>query len=117
MEDLRLAEKIMRGKKVKEGVRAIVVPASQEVYLAALKEGLLESFVKSEVSVANPNCGPCFGGHMGILTEGESCISTSNRNFVGRMGSPRSKVYLASPATVASSAIMGRITDPRFMET
>ena len=116
MEDLRLAEKIMRGKKVKEGVRAIVVPASQEVYLTALKEGLLESFINSEVTVANPNCGPCFGGHMGILAEGESCISTSNRNFVGRMGSPKSKVYLASPATVAASAIMGKITDPRHME-
>jgi 3-isopropylmalate/(R)-2-methylmalate dehydratase large subunit len=116
MEDLRLAERIMRGRKVKEGVRAIVVPASQEVYLTALKEGILKSFVKSEVTVANPNCGPCFGGHMGILTEGESCVSTSNRNFVGRMGSPKSKVYLASPATVAASAIMGRITDPRHLE-
>jgi len=116
MEDLRLAERIMRGRKVKEGVRAIVVPASQEVYLTALKEGILKSFVKSEVTVANPNCGPCFDGHMGILTEGESYVSTSNRNFVGRMGSPKSKVYLASPATVAASAIMGRITDPRHLE-
>ncbi len=116
MEDLRIAAKILRGKKVKKGVRALVIPASREVYTSAMQEGMLETFVKADVLVCNPACGPCYGGHLGLLAEGETCVSTSNRNFVGRMGSPNARVYLASPATVAASAITGKITDPRTLE-
>jgi 3-isopropylmalate/(R)-2-methylmalate dehydratase large subunit len=116
LEDLQIAAKILHGKKVKQGVRTLVIPASQEVYMAAMKEGLLETFVKAGVLVCNPNCGPCYGGHLGLLAAGETCISSTNRNFVGRMGSPKSLVYLASPATVAASSITGKITDPRTFE-
>jgi 3-isopropylmalate/(R)-2-methylmalate dehydratase large subunit len=116
LEDLRLAAKIVKGKKVKDGVRMLVIPASQEVYLQALKEGLLEIFIKAGGSVGNPTCGPCLGGHLGILASEEVCVSSSNRNFIGRMGSPKANVYLASPATVAASALTGRITDPRKLE-
>jgi 3-isopropylmalate/(R)-2-methylmalate dehydratase large subunit len=116
IEDLRLAASIIKGKKVKNGVRMLITPASQEVYLNALKEGLLEIFVKSGAYVCSPTCGACFGGHMGLLADGETCISSSNRNFVGRMGSPKAKIYLASPATVAASAIKGEITDPRELK-
>lgn len=117
LEDLELAAKILRGKRVKKGVRMLVTPASSEVYLQALKMGLLEVFIKAGAYVCNPTCGACFGGHMGLLAAGEVCISSSNRNFVGRMGSPEAKIYLASPATVAASAIEGKITDPRrFVE-
>ncbi len=116
LEDLRVAAKILQGRKVKRGVRALVIPASQEVYSAAMKEGLLETFVKAEVLVCNPACGPCYGGHLGLLTAGETCAATVNRNFVGRMGSQKAKVYLASPATVAASAISGKLTDPRTLE-
>ncbi len=115
IEDLREAERIMRGRKIKDNVRALIVPASQEIYSRAMEEGLLKTFVDAGAVVCNPNCGPCFGGHMGLLTAGEVCISTSNRNFVGRMGSPQSRVYLASPATAAASAITGKITDPRTL--
>jgi len=94
----------------------LVTPASQEVYLDALKEGLLEIFVESGAYVCSPTCGACFGGHMGLLADGETCISSSNRNFVGRMGSPKAKIYLASPATVAASAVKGEITDPRKLK-
>lgn len=117
LEDLRLAAQIIKGKKVAKGVRLIVIPASQEIYLNAVNEGLIKTFMESGAAVGNPNCGPCLGGHMGILAEGEACISTSNRNFIGRMGSTKSFVYLASPATVAASAITGKITDPSKMET
>jgi 3-isopropylmalate/(R)-2-methylmalate dehydratase large subunit len=113
LEDLRIAAKILEGKKVKDGVRLIVIPASQEVYLEALKEGLLEVFVKAGAYVGPATCGPCLGGHFGLLADGEVCISSTNRNFVGRMGSPKSKVYLASPATVAASALTGKITNPK----
>ncbi len=113
LEDLRVAAKILEGKKVKDGVRLIVIPASQEVYLEALKEGLLEVFVKAGAYVGPATCGPCLGGHFGLLADGEVCISSTNRNFVGRMGSPKSKVYLASPATVAASALTGKITNPK----
>ncbi|MCJ7721102.1 homoaconitase large subunit [Candidatus Bathyarchaeota archaeon] len=113
LEDLRPAAQILKGKKIARGIRLIVIPASQEIYLNALNEGLIKTFMESGATVGNPNCGPCLGGHMGILAEGEACISTSNRNFVGRMGSTKSFVYLASPATVAASAITGKITDPR----
>ena len=113
LEDLRSAAQILKGKKIARGVRLVVIPASQEIYLNAINEGLIKTFMGAGAIVGNPNCGPCLGGHMGILAEGEACISTSNRNFIGRMGSTKSFVYLASPATVAASAITGKITDPR----
>jgi homoaconitate hydratase family protein len=113
LEDLRLAAGILKGKKVKDGVRMLVIPASQEVYLQALREGLIEIFIEAGGSVSNSTCGPCLGGHLGILASEEVCVSSSNRNFIGRMGSPEASVYLASPATVAASALTGRITDPR----
>jgi 3-isopropylmalate/(R)-2-methylmalate dehydratase large subunit len=113
LEDLRSAAQILKGKKIVRSVRLVVIPASQEIYLNALNEGLIKTFMESGATIGNPNCGPCLGGHMGILAEGEACISTSNRNFIGRMGSTKSFVYLASPATVAASALTGKITDPR----
>ena len=112
VEDLRAAAMILKGKKINRGVRMIVTPASQEVYLQALREGYLEIFVEAGAIVSNPTCGACFGGHMGLLAPGEVCISTSNRNFVGRMGSPEAEIYLASPVTVAASALAGRIVNP-----
>lgn len=116
LEDLRLAAGILKGKKVKDGVRMLIIPASQEVYLQALREGLIEILIEAGGSVSNPTCGPCLGGHLGILASDEICVSSSNRNFIGRMGSPEASVYLASPATVAASALTGRITDPRQLE-
>ncbi|MFW9823074.1 MAG: aconitase family protein, partial [Candidatus Thorarchaeota archaeon] len=93
--------------------RMVIIPASKEIYQNALKEGLIEIFINSGAVVGHSTCGPCIGGHLGVLGPGEICISSSNRNFIGRMGSPSSQVYLASPATVAASALKGRITDPR----
>ncbi|MEM1530190.1 MAG: homoaconitase large subunit [Candidatus Bathyarchaeia archaeon] len=117
LEDLEVAARILKGRHVKKGVRMLVTPASSEVYLEALRSGLLEVFVRAGAYVCNPACGACFGGHMGLLAAGEVCISSSNRNFIGRMGSPEAKIYLASPATVAASAVVGKITDPRrFLE-
>jgi len=116
LEDLRVAAEILKGRRVESGVRLIVAPASQDIFLQAAREGLLETFVEAGALVCNPNCGPCLGGHMGLLAPGEVCVSSSNRNFVGRMGSPEAHVYLASPATVAASAVAGRLTDPRSME-
>lgn len=113
LEDLRLAAQIFRNKRVKEGVRVLIIPASQKVYMDAMNEGLLETFIKAGALICNPCCGPCYGGHLGLLAAEEVCISTTNRNFVGRMGHPKAKIYLASPATVASSALTGKITDPR----
>jgi homoaconitase/3-isopropylmalate dehydratase large subunit len=113
LEDLRLAAQIFRNKRVKEGVRVLIIPASRKVYMDAMNEGLLETFIKAGALICNPCCGPCYGGHLGLLAAEEVCISTTNRNFVGRMGHPKAKIYLASPATVASSALTGRITDPR----
>jgi len=113
LEDLIEAAKILRGKKVKEGVRLIVTPASRRVYRDALRLGVLETLFEAGAIITNPTCGACVGTHLGVLGEGEVAISSSNRNFVGRMGHPSSKVYLASPATVAASAIRGVITDPR----
>ncbi len=110
--DLRAAAKILKGKKIKPGLRLIVIPATQQIYLQAIGEGLLKVFIDAGGVVSTPTCGPCLGGHVGILTEGESCLATTNRNFIGRMGSPKSFVYLSSPVVAAASAIMGRITDP-----
>lgn len=113
LEDLKAAARIAKGRRVKPGVRALIVPASQEVYRAALREGLIDIFIEAGALVCNPTCGACIGAHMGVLTEGETCIASINRNFIGRMGSTKAKVYLASPATVMASAVEGRITDPR----
>ena len=110
--DLRIAAEILRGRKVKKGVRVIVFPGTQAIYLQAMKEGLLADFVEAGAVVSTPTCGPCLGGHMGILAAGERCVSTTNRNFVGRMGHVKSEVYLASPAVAAASALTGRIEDP-----
>ena len=115
IEDLRMAAGILKGRQVHPRVRLIVIPATQEIYLRAAKEGLLEAFVLSGAAVSTPTCGPCLGGHMGVLAEGERAIATTNRNFRGRMGSPRSEVYLSSPAVVAASAVLGRIGGPGEM--
>ena len=112
IEDLRTAAGILKGRQVHPRVRLIVIPATQEIYLQAAKEGLLEAFVLAGAAVSTPTCGPCLGGHMGVLAEGERAIATTNRNFRGRMGSPRSEVYLSSPAVVAASAVLGRIGGP-----
>lgn len=113
LEDLVAAEKILKGKKVCKGVRCIIIPATQKIYLQAMEMGLLKSFVEAGAIVSTPTCGPCLGGHMGILAEGERAVATTNRNFVGRMGHPTSEVYLSSPAVAAASAITGYISDPR----
>jgi len=112
-EDLEIAAGILEGKKVDPETRLLVFPASWEIYLEALRDGILETLIEAGAIVCNPGCGPCLGGHMGLLASGEKCISSSNRNFKGRMGSPQAEVYLGSPATVAASAIAGRIVDPR----
>ncbi len=113
LEDLAVAAKILKGRKIHPRVRALILPASREVYLEALKKGLIEILVEARCVVVNPGCGPCLGAHEGILAPGEVVVSTSNRNFRGRMGSRDSEIYLASPATVAASALEGKITDPR----
>ncbi|MCI9112495.1 MAG: 3-isopropylmalate dehydratase large subunit [Eubacterium sp.] len=112
MEDMRTAAAILKGKKVADGVRVIVIPATQQIYLNCIKEGLAEIFVEAGAIVSTPTCGPCLGGHMGILAKGEKAVSTSNRNFVGRMGHTESEIYLASPAVAAASAVKGYIADP-----
>jgi len=112
LEDLQIAARILKGKKVHPGVRCIIIPGSQQVYLDALTEGLIKIFITAGAAVSTPTCGPCLGGHMGVLAAGERCISTTNRNFVGRMGSPRSEVYLSNPAVAAASAVAGRIANP-----
>lgn len=112
IEDMRIAAKILKGRKVADGVRAIVMPATQEVELQCIREGLAEIFIEAGAIISTPTCGPCLGGHMGILAAGERAISTTNRNFVGRMGHVESEVYLSSPAVAAASAITGYITDP-----
>lgn len=112
MEDLRKAAAILKGKKVADNVRVMVVPATQKIYLQCILEGILETFVEAGCAVNTPSCGPCMGGHMGVLAKGEKCVSTTNRNFVGRMGDVESLIYLASPETVAASAIAGYIANP-----
>ncbi|WP_252247514.1 3-isopropylmalate dehydratase large subunit [Clostridium sp. ZBS4] len=113
--DLRIARDILKGKKVKKGIRCIVIPGTQKIYLQALEEGIIKDLIEAGVVVSTPTCGPCLGGHMGILAKGERCVSTTNRNFVGRMGHVESEVYLASPAVAAASALTGKITDPELV--
>ncbi|TJX14436.1 3-isopropylmalate dehydratase large subunit [Tissierella creatinini] len=112
IDDLRAAAEVLKGQKVKKGIRVIIVPATQKIYLQALEEGLIKTFIEAGAVVSTPTCGPCMGGHMGILAEGERCVSTTNRNFVGRMGHVKSEIYLASPAVAAASAIAGKIYNP-----
>lgn len=112
MDDMRAAAEVLKGRKVAKGVRCIVIPATQSIYLQSMKEGLLETFIEAGAVVSTPTCGPCLGGYMGILAAGERCISTTNRNFVGRMGHVDSEVYLASPAVAAASAVTGKISCP-----
>ncbi|WP_099468306.1 3-isopropylmalate dehydratase large subunit [Konateibacter massiliensis] len=112
LDDMRIAAEVLDGKKVAKGIRCIVIPATQKIYLDAINEGLVQIFINAGAVVSTPTCGPCLGGYMGILAEGERCISTTNRNFVGRMGHVKSEVYLASPAVAAASAITGKISCP-----
>jgi 3-isopropylmalate/(R)-2-methylmalate dehydratase large subunit len=112
MSDLRIAASIMEGKKVADNVRCIVIPATQQIYLDCLKEGIIETFISAGCAVSAPTCGPCLGGHMGVMAAGERAVATTNRNFVGRMGHTESEVILASPATAAASAIAGCIAVP-----
>lgn len=112
IEDMRCAAEILKSKKIADHVRCIVIPATQKIYLQAMEEGLLEIFIKAGCAVSTPTCGPCLGGHMGILAKGERAVATTNRNFVGRMGHPESEVYLASPYVAAASAITGKISQP-----
>jgi len=112
-QDLAEAAEILKGKKVKKGLRVIVIPATQQIYLDAMEAGFIRTFIEAGAIVSTPTCGPCLGGYMGILAEGERCVSTTNRNFVGRMGHVNSEIYLASPAVAAASALTGKISDPR----
>lgn len=112
LNDLRIAAKVLKGRHVVEGMRCIVIPATQKIYLQAMEEGLLKTFIEAGAIVSTPTCGPCLGGYMGILAEGERCVSTTNRNFVGRMGHVNSEIYLASPAVAAASAVTGKISCP-----
>ena len=112
IDDLRIAAEILADNKVKKGIRCIVIPATQKIYLEAMEEGLLKTFIEAGAVVSTPTCGPCLGGYMGILAEHERCVSTTNRNFVGRMGHVESEIYLASPAVAAASAVTGKISSP-----
>jgi 3-isopropylmalate/(R)-2-methylmalate dehydratase large subunit len=113
LEDLRIAAKIVEGKRVAKHTRMIVTPGTQRILLQAQKEGLIETLINAGAVVSNPTCGACLGGYMGILGDGERCVATTNRNFVGRMGARTSKIYLANSAVAAASAIAGKIVDPR----
>ena len=112
LDDLRIAAGVIKGKKINPNVRCIIIPGSQQVYADALKEGLIKIFIDAGCAVSTPTCGPCLGGYMGVLAAGERCISTTNRNFIGRMGSPKSEVFLANPAVAAASAVLGMIASP-----
>jgi len=112
MEDLAMAARILKGRKTNKRIRTIIIPATQKIYLEAMRAGLLEIFIEAGCVVSTPTCGPCLGGHMGVLAEGERAVATTNRNFVGRMGHPKSEVYLSGPAVAAASAITGRISIP-----
>jgi 3-isopropylmalate/(R)-2-methylmalate dehydratase large subunit len=112
LDDLRVAAEILHGRRVHPDVRCIVIPGTQQVYLDALREGLVEAFIEAGAVVSTPTCGPCLGGYMGVLAAGERAVSTTNRNFVGRMGHPESEVYLAGPAVAAASAVAGSIVHP-----
>jgi 3-isopropylmalate/(R)-2-methylmalate dehydratase large subunit len=112
LEDLRIASKVLKGRKVNSNVRLLIFPATPTIYKQALKEGLIDIFINSGGIICPPTCGPCLGGHLGILAKGEKCIATTNRNFVGRMGHLESEIYLANPAVAAASAISGYITEP-----
>ncbi len=112
IEDLRIAAEVLKGNKVHPDVRVIIFPGTQKIYMQAMKEGLIEIFIEAGAAVSTPTCGPCLGGHMGILAKGERAIATTNRNFVGRMGHPESEVYLSNPAVAAASAVLGRIAHP-----
>lgn len=116
IDDLRIAAEVLQGRKVKKGIRVIIIPATQAIYMQAMDEGLLKIFIEAGAVVSTPTCGPCLGGYMGVLAEGERCVSTTNRNFVGRMGHVKSEVYLASPAVAAASAITGKISSPYEFE-
>ena len=116
IEDMETAARILKGRKAAGGVRLIIIPGTQEVYLECVKNGWAETFVNAGAAFSTPTCGPCLGGHMGVLAAGERCVSTTNRNFVGRMGHPESEVYLASPAVAAASAVTGVITDPAELQ-
>lgn len=115
-EDMRIAAELLKGRKVAKGIRCIVIPATQSIYLKAVREGWIETFIEAGAVVSTPTCGPCLGGYMGILAKGERCVSTTNRNFVGRMGHTESEVYLASPAVAAASAVTGRISSPSELD-
>ena len=117
LDDLTIAAEVLRGRKVNKRVRCIIIPGSQEIYLELLRRGLIEAFIESGAVVSTPTCGPCLGGYMGVLAAGERCVSTTNRNFVGRMGSTESEVYLANPAVAAASAILGRLAGPEEILT
>ena len=112
IEELRAAASVLKGKKIHPKIRTLIIPGTQKVYLDAVREGLMEIFIEANCSVSTPTCGPCLGGHMGVLASGERCLSTSNRKFKGRMGHPTSEVYLANPYVAAATAITGSITSP-----
>jgi 3-isopropylmalate/(R)-2-methylmalate dehydratase large subunit len=112
LDDLRVAARVLKGRKRAPFVRLIIIPATQEIYRQAMKEGLFDIFMDANAVISTPTCGPCLGGYMGILAKGEKCVSTTNRNFVGRMGHPQSEVYLANPAVAAASAVLGRLGGP-----
>ncbi len=112
IDDLRCAAKILEGRHVAHGMRCIIIPATQKIYLKAMEEGLLKTFIEAGAIVSTPTCGPCLGGYMGVLASGEKCVSTTNRNFVGRMGAIDSEIYLASPAVAAASAVTGKLSQP-----
>jgi 3-isopropylmalate/(R)-2-methylmalate dehydratase large subunit len=112
LEDLRMAARVLRGNRVSPYIRLIIIPATQEIYRQAIKEGLIEIFLDAKAAISTPTCGPCLGGYMGVLAKGERAIATTNRNFVGRMGHPESEVYLSNPAVAAASAVKGRIASP-----